>query len=42
MTEQIAKQNNSNALDILPNNTLYVNNINEKIKADGNLYLINY
>ena len=36
INEQITKQNNSNELDILPNNTLYVNNLNEKIKADGN------
>jgi len=36
ITEQTTKQTGSNGLDILPNNTLYVNNINEKIKADGN------
>jgi hypothetical protein len=27
------------AIDILPNNTLYVNNLNEKLKADG-IYII--
>ena len=41
MTEQTTKQNNSNELDILPNNTLYVNNIGEKIKADGKLHYLN-
>ncbi len=32
-------QNINSGVDILPNNTLYVNNLNEKIKADGKYYL---
>lgn len=34
INQQINNTNNK-PVDILPNNTLYVNNLNEKIKADG-------
>jgi hypothetical protein len=31
------KENKENEVDVLPNNTLYVNNLNEKTKVEGNL-----
>ena len=36
----IQQQENTRQVDFLPNQTLYINNLNEKIKSDGKFYKI--